>query len=102
MWSLSVDQELLQYLIFSLCQTYNKIFYLALNKLAVICSPILPYSSWGFWLSLCLGLLRGRTIHKAPLTHSLLNLTSRRFFSKDFFLQEDIVSQMMLSIAQCV
>jgi hypothetical protein len=88
--------ELLQYLIISLCQTYNKIFYLSLNKLVMIYSPILPYSPRGIWLSPYLGLLRGRTIYRVTLTHSLLNLSSGSSFFKRFC-KENIDPQMILS-----
>jgi len=37
-----VDQELLQCFISSSCTSYNKTFYLELNKLVKLCSPFLP------------------------------------------------------------
>ena len=74
-----VDQELLQYFFSSPCISYNKTFYLKLNKLVNFFLTHFTLVSMGPQPSPFLWQFRNRTVHKALLTHSLLNFTSGVF-----------------------
>ena len=64
---------------FSICKFYNKAFFRKLDNLVINCLPIFTLVSMGPWQSPVLWRLRNKTIHKALLTHSLLNFTSGFF-----------------------